>query len=590
MRISYKFFLFFYFLFLSTSLFALNAAKIDGKSASMDLTSHCEFFIDAQNHFGYEEVSKDSFLTNFQPLAQEGLTSAYTDNVVWIRCALTNEQENLFQGTLEIPLPWMDGVEAYTLSGGQKSILQPKLQARSFFIPITIVPKETTVITLKTKGKNSILLAPLLHTQESAKERLNYTTLFNGFLIGVVLMMIFYNLINAFTLRKRYYVYYALYLAGLLALMGTYYGYNTELFAQSHESAPFWIALSLFAALLFMGHFLEVKEHFASLHKYLLTLLGATLLFGIFSLFAAKGLFVVYSFVALASAVFLFLLLLSFAAYKRSVSGALLLLLAWILLGAGELIAFAMSIGLLQYDSFVYDAFALMVMLNILMLSSSLSMRIQEEEQEFASQVTKEHDLAERLNLSKKALRELNEKSERKIARLEAELLQKNQAFEKVTLKDEVIGLYGKGRVEEILTNELHRTKRYDYYFGIILINIDGLQEINTKHGHEVGNSLMKEMADIFTNHLRYLDTVGRWSETEYIVVCPQTNAQNTLVAAEHLQKMIQTSKFFFVGSATASFGVSASKKDDTLDDLLKRGYQALALAKTNGKNRAEAV
>ena len=91
-------------------------------------------------------------------------------------------------------------------------------------------------------------------------------------------------------------------------------------------------------------------------------------------------------------------------------------------------------------------------------------------------------------------------------------------------------------------------------------------------------------------HHVRYLDTVGRWSDTEYLIVCPETDTHNTLTAAGHLQMFIEKSKFFFVGSATASFGVTSSKRDDTLEDVMKRGYQALALAKTNGKNRVEEV
>jgi diguanylate cyclase (GGDEF)-like protein len=140
------------------------------------------------------------------------------------------------------------------------------------------------------------------------------------------------------------------------------------------------------------------------------------------------------------------------------------------------------------------------------------------------------------------------------------------------------------------LTNELHRTKRYDYKFSLILINIDGLKDINDTHGFEVGNSLMKEMADLFMRHIRYIDTVGRWSETEYLVVCPETTSESALVAAQHLQALVEKNKFFFVGRATASFGVTQSRADDTLQDIMKRTYEALSLAKGNGKNRAEMI
>ncbi len=588
MRNSYKFFLF--FIFLTTQIFALEAVTIDEKSEKINLTPRSELFVDAQNHFSYEAVSQDSFADNFHPVNSQSIATGYTNDTVWIRFSMLNEGIKRFEGSIEMPIPWIDTMEAYVQQDGEVHTLSPRGDARSFFVPITIASMQKATIYIKTKSQNAIILAPMLYSQKGATQRLNYTILFNGILIGIVLIMILYNFINFLALKNRNYLYYGLYLVGLFFLMGTYYGYNRELFFQNGTLAPLTVAFSFLAALLFVDNFFQVKETFPQLKRYLAVFITATLVFGLFSLVVASNALIIYFFAALASLVFLFLFYLSAKAYKENISGALYLLLAWIFLGLGELVAFVMALGFISYSLYLYDFFALMVVLNILMISSALVARISDEEAEFASKVEKEHELSDRLNLSKKELREINEKFERKITRLEAELLQVSKAYEKVTTKDEITGLYGKAKLEEILTSELHRAKRYDYLFGIIVINIDGLKDINEKHGHEVGNSLMKEMADLLMHHVRYLDTVGRWSETEYIVVCPETDMQNILVAARHLQMLIEKSKFFFVGSATASFGVTSSKRDDTLEDIMKRGYQALALAKTNGKNRVEEV
>ena len=588
MRNSYKFFLF--FIFLATQIFALEALKIDEKSDKINLTPHSELFVDAQNHFSFEAVSQDSFADNFHSINAQSIATGYTNDTVWIRFGLLNESAQRFDGSIEMPIPWIDTMEAFVQLDEEMHTLTPQNDARSFFVPLSIAPMQKATIYIKTKSQNAIILAPTLHSQKSAAERLTYTLLFNGMLMGVVLIMILYNFINFLALKNRNYLYYGLYLVGLFFLMGTYYGYNRELFFRNNTLAPLTIAFSFLAALLFVGHFFQVKENFPQLKRYLTFFIMATLVFGLFALVAASNTLLMYFFAVLASLLFLFLFYLSAKAHKEGISGALYLLLAWIFLGLGELVAFAMALGFIAYSSYLYDLFALMVVSNILMIASALVARIKDEEAEFASKVEKEQELSDRLNLSKKELREINEKFERKITRLEAELLQANKAYEKVTTKDEITGLYGKAKLEEILTSELHRAKRYDYVFGVIVMNIDGLKEINEKHGREVGNSLMKEIADLLLHHVRYLDTVGRWSETEYLVVCPETDMQNILVAARHLQMFIEKSKFFFVGSATASFGVTSSKRDDTLEDVMKRGYQALALAKTNGKNRVEEV
>ena len=137
-------------------------------------------------------------------------------------------------------------------------------------------------------------------------------------------------------------------------------------------------------------------------------------------------------------------------------------------------------------------------------------------------------------------------------------------------------------KIMEEIDKQKYRKISYEY--------LDDLKKINDTHGFEVGNSLMKEMADLFMRHIRYLDTVGRWSETEYLVVCPQTDANSALVAARHLQKLVEQNKFFFVGTATASFGVAGSHPDDTLQDIMKRAYEALSIAKESGRNRAEVL
>jgi diguanylate cyclase (GGDEF)-like protein len=249
-----------------------------------------------------------------------------------------------------------------------------------------------------------------------------------------------------------------------------------------------------------------------------------------------------------------------------------------------------MTLGYVSYSDNMYDFFALMAVLNILMISFALVERIKDVEMQCEFEVKKEHEIADRLNMSKKELRELNEKLQRKVDRQEHEFLLKNIEYEKLSIKDDVTGLYNQTKLEEILSNELHRTKRYDYIFSLIIINIDGLKNINDTHGFEVGNSVMKEMADLFMRHIRYLDTVGRWSDTEYLVICPETNADNALIAAQHLQKLVEKNKFFFVGTASASFGVTSARPGDTLQDIMKRAYEALSVAKESGRGKAEAL
>lgn len=605
MKSSFKFgFLFFIFFIIVGKVGATEVVKVDEKTKKVNLSLNSELFIDPQNHFSYDGVSNGSFGDNFEPTKLESVSNGYTNSTIWMRFTIANEGEKKFGGTIEMPIPWSENIDVYIQSADGLSVTnfgstlpfaERKIDARSFFLPISIQPQESVSVYIKTKGSNTITLAPWLYGEKEAAERLTYIAMFNGALIGIILIMILYNLSSYISLRDKNYAFYILYLVGLLFLMGTYYGYNFQIFWEESPQlnasiSPLTVAFTFFAALLFSRSFLDVGKNFPKSDKYLILLIGLSAAVGLLCLMVDSRSLQAYALAFMGSLTFLFLVYISAVSLKKKISGSLYLLLAWLSLAAGELVSFIMMLGYIGYSSHLYDLFALSAVLNILMISFAMAERIKDDEMRCELEVKKEHEVAERLNMSKKELRELNEKLQRKVARQEHELLLKDKEHDKYSIKDDVTGLYKKVKLEEILTNELHRTKRYDYKFSLILINIDGLKDINGTHGFEVGNSLMKEMADLFMRHIRYLDTVGRWSETEYLMVCPETDAQGALVAAQHLQALVEKNKFFFVGQATASFGVTQSQADDTLQDIMKRTYEALSLAKEGGRNRAEMI
>lgn len=599
----FSFLVFIFFIFIG-EVGAVDAIKVNDKTREIDLSLHSELFVDAQNHFSYDGISTTLFNDNFKPANLESISADHANETVWMRFNITNDGQESFNGKIEIPILWIDAVDIYLKSGEElrvenfgatSAFEQREVDARSFFLPISIKPSETTTVYMKIKGWNAVSFTPRLYSQNRASERLTYVAMFNGVLIGIALIMLLYNLSNYVTLRDKNYLYYMFYLVGLLFLMGSYYGYNFQLFWK--ESPEFntnisalSIAFSFFTALLFTRNFLDVNKNLPKVDNYLILIIILSAVLGLSSLMVDSKLIITYALAALGALTFSFLIYISAFSMKNKLSGSNYLLLAWLFLAIGELISFMMFLGYISYSDYVYDSFALVVVLNILMISFALVSRIKDAEMQCEFEVKKEHELADRLNMSKKELRELNEKLQRRVARQEHELFEKNKEHEKFFIKDDITGLYNKAKLEEILTNELHRTKRYDYKFSVIVINIDGLKKINDTHGFEVGNSLMKEMADLFMRHIRYLDTVGRWSDKEYLVVCPQTDADGALVVAQHLQKLVEQNKFFFVGTATASFGIASSHHDDTLQDIMKRAYEALSIAKESGRNRAEAL
>lgn len=595
-----------YLFFIFFALFAQSGfsdiIKVDEKTQKVGIAPFSELFIDDQSHFSYEDVSEETFGDNFKPSNSASVSSSGTRETIWLRFNIVNSSNSTFLGKLEMPIVWLNKAEVYLRTSSKDANRTfetlnlsdiKEINARSFFIPLEMSALQSSTIYIKAHGVNKLAFAPKLYSLEKAELRTTYIAMLNGALIGILLVIFLYNLSNYLTLKDKNYLFYLYYLVGLLFLVGTYYGYNLQLLWDSsyefNENIYYPIvAFNFLTGLLLSRNFLKVDSQSAKNDKYLLILAGLSVLLGIFGLIFGSCDASAYATLIFTLVNFIFLVSISAVSMKSNISGSGYFLLAWLFLSVGNLVLIGMVLGFIEYSDFVYDIYAVLVVLNILMISFAMVERIRDEESQCEFQVQKEHEVASKLNISKKELRELNEKLQRKLVRAQRELEEKNKESQMLSNKDEITKLYNKSKLEEILTNELHRAKRYDYEFSVIIANIDGMAEINETHGYEVGNSVMKEMGELFIRHIRYLDTVGRWSENEYLIICPQTSAKHAFTAAEHLQSYVERNKFFFVGKATASFGVTDCQPDDTLQELLKRAYEALAKAKEGGRNRVE--
>lgn len=594
-----RLFLFFIFLIFVCNAGAVEALKVDGRTGKTDLSASSELFLDGKNSFSYDDVSKNTFSDNFKPFNSEATVAGDAGGTKWIRFNIFNDSNSSFIGKIEMPTPWINKIDAYIKKGDVLSVINfdsnPSLEAkeadaRPFFIPLAIEPLQSAIVYIKAGGMDSIIAAPQLYSQKKASERQAYIAMLNGVLIGVIFIVLLYSLNNYFALKDENYLNFALYLTGLFFLMGMHYGFNLKLFwndSPSFNESIYYpiVAFTFLASLYFSRNFLKTAENFPKSDKYLLFLIGISAALCVLGFMVQSSFSVVYATMLFAIIDFGFLIYIAAYSLHKKISGSIYMVLAWLLLLAGHMASSLMTLG---YIGYIYDFYAIAIILNVLMILFALADRIRDVEMKCEFEVQKEHEVSERLNLSKKELRELSEKLKRKVDAQERELLEKSKEYEKFSIKDQETGLYNKIKLEEILSNELHRSKRYNYEFSLIIINIDGMKAINDTHGFQVGNSVIKEMGDLFIRSIRYLDTVGRWSESEYLIICPETNAEHAVVAAEHLQKLVEKNKFFFVGTATACFGVTECHADDTLQEIMKRVYAALAKAKEGGRNRVE--
>lgn len=188
------------------------------------------------------------------------------------------------------------------------------------------------------------------------------------------------------------------------------------------------------------------------------------------------------------------------------------------------------------------------------------------------------NQMASQLESRTRAL--VESESREKIRRRETEIL------ERLAITDRLTGLYNRRKLDEVMNSELHRAVRYQQTFGIAILDIDMFKSINDEYGHQVGDQVIVELADLLRSSIRRSDTVGRWGGEEFILICPQTDLSGTRQVSENLCQTIAKHEFPIKRSVTASFGVAAWMSGESLDELLSRADKGLYEAKRTGRNK----
>ncbi len=170
---------------------------------------------------------------------------------------------------------------------------------------------------------------------------------------------------------------------------------------------------------------------------------------------------------------------------------------------------------------------------------------------------------------------------------------EKNQLIEKldsISRIDPLTEISNRRDMLEILENEQFRYERYGKVFCLLMIDIDFFKKVNDQYGHDMGDFVLKKVAQVLKGKCRKADFLARWGGEEFLIVLPETNLVGGEKAAESMRKAIESEKFNFNDheiSVTMSIGVAChNAKEMKLQDLLKLADERLYRAKESGRNQ----
>ncbi len=153
------------------------------------------------------------------------------------------------------------------------------------------------------------------------------------------------------------------------------------------------------------------------------------------------------------------------------------------------------------------------------------------------------------------------------------------------SLTDSLTGLPNRRQLDETVEKIMANAERHTRPFSVVLVDLDKFKQVNDNYGHQVGDEILKETGRILLENTRKGDTPGRWGGEEFIIICPETDANAATHLAEHLRDIIANHPFDKIDLQTASFGVAQWGVGESYKQLLKRADQALYQGKAQGRN-----
>lgn len=160
---------------------------------------------------------------------------------------------------------------------------------------------------------------------------------------------------------------------------------------------------------------------------------------------------------------------------------------------------------------------------------------------------------------------------------------------------DALTHLPNRRALRQHLEEEFSRSVRYGTPLSLMLVDIDGLKQVNDTDGHPAGDRLIRSVAAAITRGLRQSDFGARWGGDEFAIVAPNTPVSAGRTSAERLvERISRESAVDRDRRATVSVGIAtfdpAEGQYADLEALARAADDALYRAKANGRNRVAAA
>lgn len=158
--------------------------------------------------------------------------------------------------------------------------------------------------------------------------------------------------------------------------------------------------------------------------------------------------------------------------------------------------------------------------------------------------------------------------------------------YKQMSTRDPLTGAYNRFGFEQRLSQLIHQDEFQP--ISLILLDVDHFKDFNDTYGHDAGDKVLRQLVNLLDQHTRKQDVLCRWGGEEFLLLCPNTEAESAVVLAEKVRELIAHARIELDAEArlTASFGVCQVRVGEPYADAFVRTDRALYQAKHQGRNQ----
>jgi diguanylate cyclase (GGDEF)-like protein len=172
-------------------------------------------------------------------------------------------------------------------------------------------------------------------------------------------------------------------------------------------------------------------------------------------------------------------------------------------------------------------------------------------------------------------------------------LIEYQQHLSNLATMDPLTRLLNRRGIEDALQVSMAQASRGSLPTSAIMVDIDHIKQLNDSFGHDVGDHVLRQVADVIRRQCRSSDVIARTGGDEFLLVMPETTLDAARVLAERIRDTIGRRPLLVDSqriNVTISLGLASVVGHINLDELSNEADRAMYLAKRGGRNRVASV